>query len=240
MAGTLSADYIQPQSNTGLTILTPAGGTIASVNIGGIYSATGNLLISSSFNGLVANTGISGLIINAQLAGSITSDKITSVSNTAIVGLLYSEQIANVANTKITGTITNNVNSNLVRANSISLSNTGITFVDGSSQNTASIGSPVQSWQDVKASRAFGTTYTNSTGRPIMVSVAVASNGSQFDAFLTITVDGVNALTTGPNSGATGIGAVYGGGAVIVPNGSTYSATRGTYGATVGVWSELR
>tara|TARA_R110000868_G_scaffold3688_2_gene22976 strand:- start:364 stop:1692 length:1329 start_codon:yes stop_codon:yes gene_type:complete len=89
MAGTLSADYIQPQSNTGLTILTPAGGTIASVNIGGIYSATGNLLISSSFNGLVANTGISGLI---------TNDQIASVANTKITGTINSNQLgSNVA-----------------------------------------------------------------------------------------------------------------------------------------------
>jgi len=89
MAGTLSADYIQPQSNTGLTILTPAGGTIASVNIGGIYSATGNLLISSSFNGLVANTGISGLITDSQIA---------SVANTKITGTINSNQLgSNVA-----------------------------------------------------------------------------------------------------------------------------------------------
>jgi hypothetical protein len=105
MAGTLSADYIQPQSNTGLTILTPAGGTIASVNIGGIYSATGNLLISSSFNGLVANTGISGLIINDQIA-SVANTKITgtiNVANTNITGNIISSQITSVANTQITG-----------------------------------------------------------------------------------------------------------------------------------------
>jgi len=107
MAGTLSADYIQPQSNTGLTILTPAGGTIASVNIGGIYSATGNLLISSSFNGLVANTGISGLITNDQIA-SVANTKITgtiNVANTNITGNIISTQITSVANTQITGRI---------------------------------------------------------------------------------------------------------------------------------------
>jgi hypothetical protein len=122
MAGILSADYIQPQSNTGLTILTPAGGTIASVNIGGIYSATGNLLISSSFNGLVANTGISGLIINDQIA-SVANTKITgniNVANTQITGNIISTQITSVSNTQITGTITNNVNSFLVTANTLS------------------------------------------------------------------------------------------------------------------------
>jgi hypothetical protein len=85
MAGNLSADYIQPQSNTGLTILTPAGGTIASINTAGIYSATGNLLISSSFNGLVANTGISGLITSSQIA---------TVANTQVTGTINSNQLS--------------------------------------------------------------------------------------------------------------------------------------------------
>ena len=35
-----------------------------------------------------------------------------------------------------------------------------------------------QTWQDVTASRALGTTYTNSTGKPIQVSVVVRDNST--------------------------------------------------------------
>jgi hypothetical protein len=217
MAGTLSADYIQPQSNTGLTILTPAGGTIASINTAGIYSATGNLLISSSFNGLVANTGISGLITDSQIA---------SVANTKITGTIT------VANTNITGTITNNVNATLVTANTLN-------FYNGSSQiYAAGLGSGNQTWQNVTSSRVSGTTYTNSTGYPIVVSafdiatVNISGYGS-----VTGTVNGVTLsfmkvdhATATDNNGTC---------VLIVPPGATYSVTwSGAYGTTY--WYELR
>jgi hypothetical protein len=64
MAGTIQADFLQPQSGAGLTILTPSGNTIATVNTSGIYSSTGNLL--------VANTG------NVLITGSVTSSNVTT------------------------------------------------------------------------------------------------------------------------------------------------------------------
>ena len=40
-----------------------------------------------------------------------------------------------------------------------------------------------QTWQDVTASRALGTTYTNSTGKPIQVSVVVRDTNSVNDLY---------------------------------------------------------
>lgn len=80
-----------------------------------------------------------------------------------------------------------------------------------------------QTWQDVTASRALGTTYTNTTGKPIMVKVN--SNGS---VAITCIVDGVTletAVTGGVKSDFT------------VPNNSTYSIPSG---AVLGKWAELR
>lgn len=75
-----------------------------------------------------------------------------------------------------------------------------------------------QSWQNVTASRATGTTYTNSTGRPIMVSIFSDKNNP---SNVNLNVDGVQVAknrgysTTGAQ-GCSGVTAV-------VPNGSTYS-----------------
>lgn len=83
------------------------------------------------------------------------------------------------------------------------------------------LGGNGQSWQNVTSSRSNGTTYTNNTGRPIMVSCyASGSAGSTW-----ITVDGLDVIISsfGGNNGTRGC-------CTIVPNGSTYrynsSATR--------------
>ncbi len=97
-----------------------------------------------------------------------------------------------------------------------------------------------QTWQDVKASRAFATTYTNSTGKPITVTISLQSNGTHFDANLTVLINGTAISVNGPDSGATALGSVYSSATFIVPAGATYSATRGSYGATLNKWMELR
>lgn len=87
-----------------------------------------------------------------------------------------------------------------------------------------------QTWQDVKASRAYGTTYTNSTGRPIYVYVynSISTNGT-----FTITVNGV---TWGGYHYAAGN---CGTPTFIVPSGGTYSIST-TASLTVANWMELR
>ena len=78
-----------------------------------------------------------------------------------------------------------------------------------------------QTWQDVKAQRQYNVTYTNTTGKPITVSVAIGGGVASF------LVDGVAVATTG-----SAWLAIF---AVVPPN-STYKATRGSDG----YWSELR
>jgi hypothetical protein len=83
-----------------------------------------------------------------------------------------------------------------------------------------------QTWQDVSGSRTAGVTYTNSTGKPIMVSTRTTATATDFN----ITVDGVTtALVT--NISTTRMFMT-----TIVPNGSTYSVS----GYQAGFWSELR
>lgn len=88
-----------------------------------------------------------------------------------------------------------------------------------------------QTWQDLTASRVSGTTYTNSTGRPIMVTAGgQAVSGSPQ---ITVVVQGVTIIQWNFPYG-TGQPVSF-----IVPTGATYSVTFGS-GTTMNRWVELR
>lgn len=89
-----------------------------------------------------------------------------------------------------------------------------------------------QSWQDLTAARVASTTYTNSTGRAIQISVypTASQNGT-----ITITVGGVVVATHTYNNQQAG--AQYTATA-IVPVGASYSVS--IIGSTIGKWLELR
>lgn len=90
-----------------------------------------------------------------------------------------------------------------------------------------------QTWQDVTSSRVSGTTYTNSTGKPICVSVfsVIYSNGINV---LEGYVQGVLVARQRHQSTYTEANWI----SFIVPNGSTYSTV--SSGAAIGAWMELR
>ena len=82
-----------------------------------------------------------------------------------------------------------------------------------------------QTWQDVTGSRAQNTNYTNSTGKPIFIYIALDEGTKDLSA---ITVDGVGVgaeatYNMRPNQ-------------FIVPNGSVYRVDN----ATIFIWTELR
>ena len=88
-----------------------------------------------------------------------------------------------------------------------------------------------QTWQDVKTSRAIGTTYTNSTAKPIMVSIVASMNTGVIN---TLSVDGV--LVGYESIGVIGNGTTM---TATVPPGSTY-VFNNSGGTTIQYWSELR
>lgn len=81
-----------------------------------------------------------------------------------------------------------------------------------------------QSWQNVTSNRKIGTTYTNDTGMPIMVSISETSNATA-EFF-------VNNIKIGYSAGANADSNM----SFIVPNGSTYRMT----GSAFIMWAELR
>lgn len=91
-----------------------------------------------------------------------------------------------------------------------------------------------QTWQDMTASRALNTTYTNTTGKPITVAIIGKVSGSADTDFHFI-VDGISPSRTRvpPNDHTNGNSFTC-----VVPNGSTYKYTQSNSGLTQ--WSELR
>jgi len=89
-----------------------------------------------------------------------------------------------------------------------------------------------QTWQNVKASRAFGVTYTNTTANPIFVSLAVFGNNGGSMATMY-----VNGIWVGETGGATL--ALRDQLSAVVPAGSTYLVTNNS-NATIDAWAELR
>lgn len=88
-----------------------------------------------------------------------------------------------------------------------------------------------QTWQNVTGSRTYGTTYYNTTGRPITVHVNQSSTNP--GGFLT--VNGVVACQSSMVGGSTGVQ----GPTAIVPPGASYTFT-GVTNATFTYWAELR
>ena len=212
------------------TLVTPALGTpsaLVGTNITGTaagLSIGGNLTGSSptaatqtigTNNTTVATTAFVTTAV-ATAASSLGTMSTQNANNVAISG-------GTVAAT-FTGNLTGNVTGNVTGSSG---SCTGNAATATSAANAIGVG---QTWQDVSASRASGTTYTNSTGRPIFISVKwFRDDGSLF-----LTVDGLQIGGTGGTAGPQ-----YYTLTAIIPSGSTYSATANGSGGTLS-WYELR
>lgn len=95
-----------------------------------------------------------------------------------------------------------------------------------------------QTWQNVTASRALGVTYTNSTGKPIVVSIVGANSGGNGNKELQLNVDGIVIQDSGvfSTTGNTSLSVIG-----IVNNGSTYRVSSiGAVGLTLSAYLELR
>lgn len=87
-----------------------------------------------------------------------------------------------------------------------------------------------QTWQNMTASRAQGTTYTNSTGKPIMLSIC---SGSAASSGVALVVSGLSVATSLIQlAGGSFIASVT----AMVPPGATYSVASWN----TGTWFELR
>ena len=114
-----------------------------------------------------------------------------------------------------------------------------VLVVDAAGKVTFPAGSEMlgvgQTWQDVTSTRSVGTTYTNTTGKPIQVSVYGVMGGANADALLEIGGRGACRFASGAwpvNSHVTLMG--------VIPLGGAYKVITITGGFTPLAWLELR
>lgn len=210
-----------------------------------ILSAAISLTISSgstlgTINGVASRIAVLAIdnggtveLAAVNMAGGVNLDETTLISTTAEGGagaadsatVIYSQ----TARTNVPFRVVGYVESTQATAGTWA---TAPSLVQGQGGQAMAAMQSVgwgQTWQNLTGSRALGTTYYNTTGKPIEVSVScVIPSGTS----VSITVSGVSISVDNVSAGATGVV----GRSVVVPPGASYSAT----GGTLNLWAELR
>lgn len=86
-----------------------------------------------------------------------------------------------------------------------------------------------QTWTNVTASRVIGTTYTNTTGKPLVLMANFSAVGQ-----LQWLIDGIGVGTNGDSGGYNTMITL------IIPSGSTYRCVTGSGSPALQSWLELR
>lgn len=94
-----------------------------------------------------------------------------------------------------------------------------------------------QSWQDFTSSRAYGVTYTNTSGKPITLAIE-AVRGGVSSAGIGVSVDGGVQIDFCHNTNSSGGNRAAG--TFIIPDGSTYQVNDAAEATTIVAWWELR
>ena len=122
----------------------------------------------------------------------------------------------------------------------LELQQNGVTFRTlGSTLTSSDLSTEVipvgvnQTWTNVTSSRATGTTYTNTTGRPIMVVVSPTASGGLIGTF-NIGGSAVSTVQFTPSGGGGGSPFFF-----IIPNNVSYSVTNNA-NFSIQYWYELR
>jgi hypothetical protein len=187
---------------------------------------TGTVLVGETLTSAGVITGTSGF--SGNLTGNVTgncSGTSLNVTGTVAVANGGTGLTTLTANNVMLGNGTSTPSFVAPEASGNVLTSNGTTWA---SQPSPTFGIGIgQSWQDFTGSRAFGTTYTNNTDKPIMIYCRASGSGRQ-----SITVNGVLIGQFQAN-----VEAVNGNASFIVPSGHTYLIT-GT--AVPSNWSELR
>jgi hypothetical protein len=193
--------------------------------------ASGQALVSAGGSNTPTWSTLGTMAAQNSTTVAITGGTITGITDLTVAdGGTGASTIT--ANSVILGNGASALSGNLVAPSTSGnvLTSNGTTWTSATPAGGIGIG---QTWQSVTGSRALGTTYTNSTGKPIFVYIVVqlSSNGDT-----NLTLNGV--VLDGPASSAGG--AVFTPCSFIVPDGNTYNLS--VFGGSVSVtaWSELR
>lgn len=222
-SATLSNGAVTPLSTGNLSLTVPSGATLGTISG-----------VQATLALLVAYNGGSPVLCVANVAGGLDLSETNLISPTTISGssnsasTIYSASAVSANSPyRVVGFI------NITEATAGTWA-TAPTLVQGqggeafASMQSLGFG---QTEQDLTGSRVLGTTYYNTTSRPILVNVALTTTATNQSAV--IAVNGVNYVGSSmPNSGLS-IAVT----AVVRP-GCAYSVPTGSY--TIAVWRETR
>lgn len=169
-----------------------------------------------------------------NLSGGVNLDETTLINTTAITSGSNSANVvySTTARSGVPFRVVGYIESTQVTAGTWATVPSTVQGAGGQAVGAMSSVGYGQSWQVVTGSRAFGTTYTNTTGKPIIIYV----NGNNSTAALLAIVIGATTLfSQAQPSGTVGMAI-----SAMVPPGSTYACNIISGTITVNQWAELR
>lgn len=209
------------------SITVPSGATLGTVS-----GQQARLVLLAAYN------GGSPVVCVANLGGGVNLDETTLISPTTIssgatsASTIYSASAVSANSPfRVVGLI------DITEATAGTWATAPTTVQGQGGQVLAALSSLGygQAMQDVTASRALGTTYYNTTGRPIVciVSLNMATNGTNAH----LTIGGVGPLQMWGNGNSATLASSC---SFVVPAGQSYSVSNGTGANTVVKWAEIR
>jgi len=224
--------------SNGTNIVEQLNQVVGSFNVGGATTFSG----AATFGSTVTLNANPTLALQAATKQYVDSQvPVSALGDPGANGVV----VRTALNTTTARTITAGTGITVSNGDGVSgnptITNAGVTSVNGSTGavTVTSIGVG-QTWQNVASSRAIGTTYTNSTGRPIMVSVSCTRSSSGASATIRFNIDGSPiAQRVTAESDSIQFNALTNGVDIIVPNGSTYSVTNAVGTSVITFWYEL-
>lgn len=208
-----------------------ADNTVSALDAASFRTAIGAGSGGGSVTSVALSGGTTGLTVSGSpitTSGTMTLAGTLAIANggtgaTTASGARTALDVPSTSGSGATGTWGINISGSAASASTASTATTATTATNV----TNALGSG-QSWQNVGSSRTNNTTYTNSTGKPIMVTITFTAVNS----YGYLVVDGVT-VGGATNSGGTFPNSV----SAVVPNGSSYSCS-GSYDPDY--WAELR
>jgi hypothetical protein len=225
---TLGSGTVTRVSGTPSNLVVPASATLGTVN------NVASRLVVLALN----NAGTIELAV-VNLAGGTNLDETGLISTTAISSGSTSANVvySTTARTSLAYRVIGFIDSTQTTAGTWATAPSTIQGVGGQALASLSSLGYGQTWQSVLGSRASGTTYYNTTGKPIMVNVTV-NTGAVGGATVVAVVNGLTISSLySRDASAPGAGA---GAFFVVPVGASYSVTISGNAPTFNAWSELR
>jgi hypothetical protein len=204
---------------------TPASLVVPSTATLGTISATQSRLVVLALN----NAGTIELAV-VNIAGGNDLTETGLISSTAISAAATANNVAysNTARTSVAYRVIGYVESTQATAGTWATAPSTIQGYGGQALAAMSSLGYGQTWQNVLASRSSGTTFFNTTGKPIMVAITGGSGGSS----IIFAINGTTVVTQTSSGLATGTPAVV----IVVPAGASYTVTS----VSPAAWFELR